>query len=299
MPNPSDKKPPRRQIEARAIEIDEKSAILLPGQLLQALRVLLVTSDNKLPMLPEIAHRLLEMSNRPNVDIDRMVAEITRDATVTGRLLAIANSAFYLRGAPATSLKAAVLRLGMRETRDVVFRIVSASTMLRVPEWADTARAIRRHSLVAAYVGREVGRALQGDVDLAFLGGLLHDVGRIFLLLTVIHSGTKPLPAMDDLADVLREDHAEAGALTAEYWKLPPALVSAIRMHHHPSPTDALATAVAVADRICHHLGIGVAALPITPANAPVFGGMHLTPDRIGPILEYARKVDAEVGEGE
>jgi HDOD domain len=52
---------------------------------------------------------------------------------------------------------------------------------------------------------------------------------------------------------VLMTDHGELGALAAEAWQLPEAIVEAIRFHHTPSEASTpLATMVSLADGLAH-----------------------------------------------
>ena len=278
-----------KKLENKTHEVDV-SDLTMPGELLRRLRVFLVTGSSKIPVLPEIATRLLEMSNKPRVEINHIVAEVERDATIAGRLLATANSAFYQRAQPSTSIRQAILRVGLMETRDIVYRIVAASTLFRGGAYAEAARGIRIHSMTVAYVARDICRRGGVDHDLAFLAGLLHDVGKVILLAAASASSKAPLP-LEELADTLRADHTEAGALTAEYWKLPPPVIAAIRNHHSHGATEAYGTAVALADRICYHLGFEGEPVPLDARDATLIERFHFTPATIEEICQYALTV--------
>lgn len=300
MSKPTQKSALREETERRLLALTGIHPLAMPGELLRALRVHLVTSNSQLPMLPEIATRLLDMTSRANVDIGKLVSEIERDATVAGRLLAIANSAFYRRAASATSVKGAVLRLGLTETRDVIFRIVASATVFRIPEYADAARALRLHGVVTGYVCREICRVVGADPELAFLCGLLHDVGKATLLLTALKApGNIPRPAFSEVADVIEADHAEAGALTCEYWKLPPGLIEVVRRHQSPPSDQPYTLFTAAANRITHHLGIGCEKSPITAGDVPLLKAAKVTPELLKSLLAYAERVAQEATEGE
>jgi putative nucleotidyltransferase with HDIG domain len=233
------------------------------------------------------------------VPIDPLVRQIERDNTIAARLLGVARSVAHLRGSPATSVKAAVVRLGLAETRDIIFRLVMASPALRVPGYAGHAKALQEHSLLTAYLCREACRVLGFDSDLAFLCGLLHDVGKTVLLLaTVKHPRYPTPPDLADLEHVLRADHAEAGALACEYWKLPAEVVSAVRAHHQPQPGDAYASAAAIADRLSHHLAGGRGLEPFLPEDARLFAALGLSAAKAQELCVYGAKVSREIGGG-
>lgn len=278
-----------KKLEQTTHQVDV-SELTMPGELLRRLRVFLVTGSNKIPVLPEIATRLLELSNRPKVEINHIVAEVERDATIAGRLLATANSAFYQRAQPSTSIRQAILRIGLTETRDIVYRIVAAATLFRGGAYAETVRRIRVHSMTVAYVSRDICRRAGVDSDLAFLAGLLHDVGKV-ILLAAASASTRTPPPIEELADTLRADHTEAGALTAEYWKLPPAVIAALRNHHSHGNPEAYANAVALADRICYHLGLEGDAEPLGPADAPLIQRFRFSAETVQELCQYALAV--------
>src|SRR5262249_47266315 len=183
--------------EARSFEVADLHPLTLPGAALAEVRSFLVAG--KLPLLPDVAMQLLDSANRPNVAIEPLARKIERDNTIAGRLLSVANSALHLRSTPATSVRAAVVRLGLGETRDVIFQLVMSSPALKLPVFAVVEKELKQHALIAAYVCRETCRLLRQDADLAFLCGLLHDVGKTILLLCASkYAGSKEPPSLDD-----------------------------------------------------------------------------------------------------
>ena len=124
---------------------------------------------------------------------------------------------------------------------------------------------------------------LGADSGLAFTAGLLHDFGRLVL---VRHLPDAVAQAMDcarlhdqplHLAEheVLGLDHAEAGALVAQHWRFPPAMVAAIAGHHGTQGLASdpahqwLVDVVQGADAIVHALDLHHADDERVPALAP------------------------------
>ena len=64
-----------------------------------------------LPSLPGVAVELLKECRRPEVDIDRVCDLLTRDPALSAKVVSVANSSAYRRGAPVTDPQAAVRRL--------------------------------------------------------------------------------------------------------------------------------------------------------------------------------------------
>ncbi|HEV3028247.1 MAG TPA: HDOD domain-containing protein, partial [Planctomycetota bacterium] len=117
------------------------------------------------------------------------------------------------------------------------------------------------HSLAVAIATREVfiEKGLRPCED-AFTAAMLHDVGK-GILGSMLE--TDPAPEAETTYEEaeLRAtgmDHAEAGALFLEHWKLPPWLVAAVRFHHAPAECSILIPDVIhLADAVCLSVGVG------------------------------------------
>ena len=75
----------------------------------------------EIPRLPQVADRILQLSRNPNTTIDDIVQVMTTDPVLATRILVIANSAAYAGGDRVEGLKPALMRLGSRVVKDMVF----------------------------------------------------------------------------------------------------------------------------------------------------------------------------------
>ena len=108
---------------------------------------------------------------------------------------------------------------------------------------ADRSEPLYFHGLMTGIIASRINRhwdlGFQGE---EFLAGLLHDVGRLLLLLTIPDQyASFELPGQPDSADRLREEHAslgidhcEVGVWFLEKTDLPQPIHTAVRFHHHP-----------------------------------------------------------------
>jgi putative nucleotidyltransferase with HDIG domain len=125
------------------------------------------------------------------------------------------------------------------------------------------------HSVAVAVGTEQIARMLKQEASgYAFTAGLLHDLGKI-VLGTFVAVDAKPIKALAftqnvsfDEAErqVLGIDHAEAGGVLLEHWRLPAPVVEAVRWHHRPenSPNgEGAAALVHVADDLCLLAGLG------------------------------------------
>lgn len=202
-----------------------------------------------LPTLPAIAVRLLELSLRPQTDVRQLAQLIQGDPVITAKLLSLANSAAWAGRDRVRTLEQAITRLGMTTVRNAVFTLkVFECFSARPARAADRAfhpRGLWKHSLACACAAGRIARASQGagvDPGVAFVAGLLHDLGKIALYYVFPKAYARIISEADrlrcDIADVERStvglDHTVAGRRIAQRWGLPRELEETLWLHHVP-----------------------------------------------------------------
>ncbi|MEM7411769.1 MAG: HDOD domain-containing protein [Myxococcota bacterium] len=232
--------------------------------------------DYQPPTLPAVATQLMSVSQRADVEIDEIVDLLQQDAMLAGKLMELVASPLYAGAAKITSLRDAVMRVGMQNVRDLVMQVALNLRVFRVPAYSETMERLRRHSVLTAHLSRIVSRYTPIESEYAFLCGLLHDVG-VAGVLIALAEGTVRVPAKTkarvtkagkpdppDLAAVWPEVdavHGVAASQMSRLWGLPPELAIAIGSHHqvlvegyaHP-----LAATICVADAEAQALGFGI-----------------------------------------
>lgn len=190
------------------------------------------TSD--LPTLPRGVAEALRLARKPALDfseIDRVAGEYP---PLAARLLAVSNSVLYARrGVPRiASVRRAAIRMGIQATRDVLYQVAYATMFVDAPRFRDLIEATFLHGVRCAPYGRLLAGEIGLDSDIAFLSGLLHDIGlaRCWKLVAAIRGRVN----VEEAAAAVEELHAEAGAELATAWHLPDEVVEACRWHHHP-----------------------------------------------------------------
>lgn len=208
------------------------------------------------PVLPAVAmevHRLLQSAD---VSMPAVVALIETDALIAAEVLRIAQTPAYVtRHAPA-SLRDAVSRLGLDTIRDLVFEAALKSKLFQSPGYGKIMDRLRRHSVVTAHLARLLAKQTKVS-QLAFMCGLLHDVGlaAVLIVLEGLHP-REPTVALEVLAPQLGPLHERAGLVVARLWDLPPNVQRVVGDHHDPS--SKLAAAVCIAQAAATDLGLGV-----------------------------------------
>lgn len=199
---------------------------------------------------PALAMQLYSHAERRDWEVATLVRLVGQDAVVAAHLIKASNSAYYAGVREIETLHDAVVRMGTREAADMA--LAAATRSLFDPE----SRAIQRqytslwkrnwrHALTTAAGARWLSRRLGlGDPERAFLGGLLHDIGKTFVLRSVsslILSGRVRSPVDDRIVSELLEiAHLEVGEEVAVFWSFPEYLTSVCMLHHETVPREAV-----------------------------------------------------------
>ncbi len=237
-----------------------------------------------LPVLPDVAARVLALASREDCSLEDLTDVLRNDPSMAGRMLEIANSAAYSPKVRIVSLQQAVSRLGASTIRDIALVISCKSRVFKVRGATTKVREIFRHSVATAVVAQEIARTRRDSVEEAFVGGLLHDVGQPLLFQEIADIQEALQTTVDPLREsaLVDELHAALGAKLAKRWKLPPRTMRAIRDHHDPG-ADGAACAISLADSIAHVFLTETDAGDL--AQLPTVAALNLYPDDVGALL--------------
>ena len=231
----------------------------------------IVSRVGSLPPLPDTALKLMEVINDPRSTIDDIVESVKSDQVVTSDVLKLCNSAYYGLSRKVTSLNDAILCLGTVKVLQMVMAVHTNSLLAREQQgYGLEPGVLWKHSVAVALASTLFSERLgQPNSNLAFTAGLLHDIGKVILNQYVSSEFAEIVRRVNEDRmsfveaehQVLGYSHEEVGALIAESWKLPDAIVRCIRYHHEPGkldPPDMLVDTVYLANCICLLLGIGL-----------------------------------------
>lgn len=203
----------------------------------------LESDDIEPPAMPDDVVRIQRLLAEPDCDVAPLARAICRDPAIAGRFVGIANSPLYARADRVRSVDEAVIRIGMKQTSMIVMAIVSKTKLFRAPGFEKEAQALHRHCLAGAVCGQLMARRVGVFEGHAFMGGLLQDIGRIWMMsmasdLTRSSRGKKKAngPTLAAMSDRF---HAGFSARVTESWGFEDALVAAIMFHHAPSAPTA------------------------------------------------------------
>lgn len=229
-----------------------------------------LTLVDNMPALPHTATRAMALADDPNANMADLAQLIEGDVAIAAALLRIANSALYTSGAPATKLSQAVVRLGAFTCKNLILAVSMKSLLWQLAgEEKAQCEVLWHHGYVTGWLCRRMGQSYRVWYDGAeFSAGLLHDLGRILLLLAdpECFARAGALDFHEEPGLLARErtaigiDHGALGAWFAEHCKLPETLIQAMRFHHEPASAEhshPLVALVAMADDMGNHLERG------------------------------------------
>jgi len=269
---------------------------------------------DSIPTLPLTLDRLLKATEAGDQSTLNAAHIVESDPALTAKVLRVINSPFYGLRFKISTLSHAIAMLGLPAVRNIAIGITP------FPEEEETGAAIDRkrlwtHCLAVGTAARAIAREVRYDLpEEAYIGGLLHDLGRIVL----------DVYAPDDVAQVVAEfedsgrpitelerkhlgmDHCQVGSMIAEQWNLPKMLKDAIQYHHEtddpleklPEKNREMVGIVSAADRLCWAFGLGsFGSGRVRMDELRLRDGTCLSPDQIDGILaEVWRELEQTAG---
>lgn len=201
-----------------------------------------ILASDRLPSLPEVAARVVEIARSPEPDFDQMIEAIRVDPAIAGRILKTANSALLGMRTQAASIEMAVPRLGTTMVRTLVLSFCLAEYQNRNSlSLRPYYQQIWRQSLMQAATAEILAERQGKKIDPAnwFLAGLVQDIGRLALLHTCREEYVdNVLEVEDDRSQLQREKdwlgytHVEVGVGLCRRWNLDLDIIDAIAVHH-------------------------------------------------------------------
>lgn len=233
------------------------------------------------PMLPDVTRRVMAIAGSPDPSVVRLAELVAKDQVLTSRVLGLANSAYSAPALYISSVRDAIIRLGTQSVRNLVLAVALASKSQDRRVYGERGAALFDHALGTAYLGALVAEAARADASEAFLCGLLHDVGKLVILMFAYQhdlrgEGTVP---EREVEQALADHHAAMGARALSRWNLPESVKEPIACHHDLASArlDPRQAAVcALANRLSHRYGFGCAADPDDLSNDPAFTLLRL-----------------------
>lgn len=232
--------------------LDERAAAL---QLLNGLAAEVSEGKVILPSFPDVVIRVRKALADPEAKVTQVMKIVSTEPQLAARLIQVANSATYNpSGKPLTDLRAAITRLGHRPVQSAAMSF--AMKQLRL---APALRAISKplnvlweESITVASICQVLARCTKISPDEAFLTGLLHGMGRMYIMVRSVGKSDK---LSSDFRDMIDGWHPAIGKAVLENWGFSERMSEAISDQYdydraskgEPDLTDILVVSVVLA----------------------------------------------------
>mgnify|MGYP000946977909 CR=1 FL=1 len=202
----------------------------------------LVGQIGALPPAPRIYGRLMAALAADKCTAAEVAKLLSQDVAISAKTLQMVNSAFFRLSRKVTKVEEAVVYLGLNTIKQIVLAAeVFQGAQSPLSKLGNRLDVLQSHAVAVAQIASNMFKDKSTRED-AFTAGLLHDVGKMLLLMSMADRCLK----LEDLArerglllyQCEREEwgatHAEVGAYLLGLWGLPYPLIETVGNHHEP-----------------------------------------------------------------
>ncbi len=264
--------------------------------------------DQDLPTLPSILAEVSRLTSSDDSSAADLVRVVVQDQALTARVLRAANSAYYGLRDKISTLDRAVVVLGFDMIRSLALGASVVQVLSSFPSCPEIdLPAFWLHAAAVAVFTEDQRAAVEVSPGEAFTAGLLHDIGKIIMLVyfeddfrNVVRRARKD--GLDfheaELAEIGLGHDFVAGQMLRR-WGLPSGLAEAVRLHHQPMEalsSTPLAARVHLADFAARALKIGFSgAETVKPLSPDFMAALGLKKDNLRQRLEDMAKAVPKV----
>jgi putative nucleotidyltransferase with HDIG domain len=194
-----------------------------------------------LPVLPQVAMKVTERMQSPTATVKEISDLLRSDVGLTSKILRLANSSYYSIPGGVNDVSKALQYLGFNTIAQIVlttsvFGAFKTGGLKEFPLsnfWA--------HSFAVGLLAEVTARSLQfKNPSDAFVGGLMHDMGKLILLeldpeqlsKIVHHAEERKISFLQSEEELELPNHVSLGMELGRHWHLPQPVISAIQFHH-------------------------------------------------------------------
>lgn len=196
-----------------------------------------------LPTLPAVACKLLSISSNEETGMKEIADMVSRDVSLSAKVLKTANSAFYNLPHKVSTIHQAASRLGINAIRSLLLSFSFLS--MRAKDENDTFHYEKfwEQSLASAVAAKLIiTEIVKSDWEEIFIAGLLENIGELILALSfpqeykqiLLEASRSDKDIIELEQQIIGADHAFIGYEIAKNWNFPNILLTTIQYHHRP-----------------------------------------------------------------
>lgn len=232
----------RRPVKAFEVELMITQFSKLTKYNLAPTIVSAINGFGTIPVLPDLYTRLQKEIDNPEASIHRIADIISLDPLMTAKILHLVNSSFFMITKGVTNLIQAINFLGVNIVKSLFLYIKIFSADNSDAETKNSLRKLRVHSINVAKITKAIIGLESFEreyIELAFLTGLLHDIGKLVLLqihgkknIVSICESETPQQILESEVKHYGASHLDIGAYLLSLWGFDEELIDAVISHH-------------------------------------------------------------------
>lgn len=230
---------------------------------------------------PAVAGKILALVGDPQAGMRQYADVVKHDAALTGRLLRLANSAFFAQVKPVTTLDRACVLMGLERLKAVALGFYLSRAAASDPNQV-LSRRVWGESLLRACLASELARLVSPThVPEAFTIGLMLDAGVPLLhrvlgkpIERIVESGESPTRQFNVEFEGLPFTHVDVVSVLLRRWSLPELLARPIEWHHTPPGDVERREPVHVLHRVAYYTGAVVLTATAVPGVGRLLEGV-------------------------
>ncbi|MFH2002259.1 MAG: HDOD domain-containing protein [Planctomycetota bacterium] len=275
--------------------------ILADPQELAAFQQKLLQKAREPSSLPQSLIKVLNLIKDPKASVHDLSEIITRDPSLTIKILKVSNSARYGTRCQVSTIPQAVMILGMKAVGALALS-TGIYDLTRQWEISIDRNRFWRHSLQVAIASRLIAEQTgHADPDEVFVSGLVHDIGVLFMESACpdeFRSIWNQIESKDRLPETelinYKALHADVGGSTLRNWNFPSDIAMSVSEHHNVDicndmdPATQHVRIVALANLVSPYpTARSQQALPDDSANRQALrAGLHIQPVALRQIVK-------------
>lgn len=237
------------------------------SSIVEVIKGRLAAGTLSVPVFHVVAIKLQQILMRPDYNIKEVHQLLNADPGLATGVLRAANSAFYSGLSKVSTIREAIIRLGSKEVANLAM-LTTQQDLYRSSDTKYNAimQTLWKHSYCCAvgskWLAHKVGFGAQAQE--AFLGGLLHDLGKLFLLKCMEELSREQQlqggASQAVLREVLSTLHVEQGHQLMVQWQMPQVYCDIVAGHEQErwDQGNVLLAMVRLSNLACRKLGIGI-----------------------------------------
>ncbi len=254
------------------------------------------------PPLSEVARRVLALTNDPEAHASQLTDLIQGDPVLTAKIFKVCHSAASGTPKEITSISQAIDWLGLNSIAGITLALSVQTGVFNDRGYEREIREIWAHAIATALYGKTLAGMIGKNPDTPFLCGLLHSLGKLFVVHTVnqsMASGSIQL-SWSEMLTLIEQSYIEVGRQMADVWNFPAPVKEAINLHQHYSyhlathPSKGAALTCLARHMATYHLD-SVAMSDDMLRALPVTAALQIPSNAFDGLLEIKAQIQTQI----